>query len=178
MPGPAGRNRRVVLYGHPALRTRSSLIADITPELRQLFADLKASMLTQDGLGLAANQIAEAVAVFAVNPRTADCDQEPYCVLNPRLTATEGTVEAEEGCLSMPGLFDFLPRPELVRLAGMDENGQPLQVEATGLLARALMHEIDHLNGVLFIDRLSESRRKMLVTKLKELESQEAASCA
>ena len=169
----AGVNRRVVLYGHSALRTKSRLIEKLTPELIQFLEDLKVSMLTQDGLGLAANQIAETVAAFAVNPRAVDVDQEPYCIINPEVVATEGLVEAEEGCLSLPGLFDFLPRPEFVRVAGLDEELRPITVEGTRLLARALLHETDHLNGVLFIDHLSETRRRMLSTKLRELEEKE-----
>lgn len=178
MTRPAGKNRRVVLYGHPVLRTKSRLIGEITPEIVQFLEDLKASMLTQDGLGLAANQVAEPVAAFAINPHAADIDREPYCILNPQIAATEGLFEAEEGCLSLPGLFDFLPRPEFVRVTGTDEDGQPITVEGTRLLARAMLHEIDHLNGVLFVDHLSESRRRMFDTRLKELETQEASQCA
>lgn len=178
MTRPAGRNRRVVLYGHPALRTKSRLIAEITPELVQFLEDLKASMLTHDGIGLAANQVAEPVAAVAINPCAADVDREPYCILNPQVAATEGLIEAEEGCLSLPGLFDFLPRPEFVRVTGMDEDGRPITVEGTRLLARAMLHEIDHLDAVLFVDRLSESRRRMFSTRLKELETQEASQCA
>jgi len=177
MPEPAGRNRRVVLYGNPALRVTAGLVSDITADLRRLLADLKQTMLVQDGLGLAANQLAEPVAVFAIDPRGADVDLEPYCVLNPEIVATEGTVEAEEGCLSLPGVYDFLPRPELVRISGIDENGRPFQVEGRGLLARALIHEREHLKGVLFIDHLSENRRQMLSGKLKELQIREAQSC-
>jgi peptide deformylase len=168
----------VVLYGHPALRTKSRLIAELTPEIVQFIEDLKVSMLTQDGLGLAANQVGEPVAAFAINPRSADVDREPYCVSNPRVAATEGLIEAEEGCLSLPGLFDFLPRPEFVRITGLDEDGRQITVEGTGLLARAMMHEIDHLDGVLFIDRLSESRRRMFNTRLKELAARETLSNA
>jgi len=178
MAKPAGRNRRVVLYGHPALRTKSRLIEKLTPELVQFLEDLKTSMLTQDGLGLAANQLAETIAAFAINPRGEDVDGEPYCIINPQVAATEGMVEAEEGCLSLPGLFDFLPRPEFVRVTGLDEKLQPITVEGTRLLARALLHEIDHLNGVLFIDHLSDTRRRLFGTKLKELEAQEKKQCA
>jgi peptide deformylase len=173
----AGANRRVVLYGHPALRTKSRLIEQLTPELIQFLQDLKVSMLTQDGLGLAANQLAETVAAFAIDPSGADVDAEPYCIVNPQVVATEGTVEAEEGCLSLPGLFDFLPRPEFVRVAGLDENLQPITVEGAKLLARAMLHELDHLHGVLFIDHLSESRRRLFSTKLKELEAKEKEQC-
>ena len=170
---PAGANRRVVIYGNRALRTRSRLIDKLTPELVRMLADLKVTMLTQDGLGLAANQIGETVAAFAINPRATDADQDPYCIINPQVVATEGMIEAEEGCLSLPGLFDFLPRPELVRVSGLDEELRPVTVEGTRLLARALLHETEHLNGVLFIDHLSESRRRMISTKLKELEEKE-----
>jgi len=168
----------VVLYGHRALRTKSRLIEKLTPELVQFLEDLKASMLTQDGLGLAANQVAETIAAFAINPRADDVDVEPYCVINPQVVATEGLVEAEEGCLSLPGLFDFMPRPEFVRIAGLDEELRPITVEGTRLLARAMLHEIDHLNGVLFIDHLSETRRRLFDTKLRELESREKKQCA
>jgi len=171
-------HRRVVLYGHRALRTKSRLIEKLTPELVQFLEDLKASMLTQDGLGLAANQVAETIAAFAINPRADDVDVEPYCVINPQVVATEGLVEAEEGCLSLPGLFDFMPRPEFVRIAGLDEELRPITVEGTRLLARAMLHEIDHLNGVLFIDHLSETRRRLFDTKLRELESREKKQCA
>jgi peptide deformylase len=166
-------NRRVVLYGHRALRTKSRLIEKLTPELVQLLEDLKTTMLTQDGLGLAANQIGEAVAAFVVNPRAADVDMEPYCIINPELTATEGLIEAEEGCLSLPGLYEILPRPEFVRVAGLDEKLRPVAIEGSRLLGRALLHETEHLNGVLFIDHLSETRRRMLSTKLKEMEEKE-----
>jgi len=135
-------------------------------------------MLTQDGLGLAANQVAETVAAFAINPSAADVDQEPYCIINPEVVATEGVVEAEEGCLSLPGLFDFLPRPEFVRVKGLNEELRPVTVEGRRLLARALLHEIDHLNGVLFIDHLSESRRRLFQTKLNELQAREKERCA
>ncbi len=163
----------MVLYGHRALRTKSRLVEKLTPELIQFLEDLKASMLTQDGLGLAANQLAETVAAFVVNPRAADVDQEAYCIINPEVVATEGLIEAEEGCLSLPGLYDFLPRPEFVRVSGLDDELRPITVEGTRLLARALLHETEHLNGVLFIDHLSESRRRMISTKLKELEEKE-----
>lgn len=173
MAPAAGTRRRVVLYGHPALRTKSGLIADIDARMVRLFADLKLTMLEADGLGLAANQIAETVRCFAVNPSGADADAEPYVLCNPEIVATEGRVEAEEGCLSLPRLYDFVTRPEWVRVRGVDEAGRELVVEASGLLARAMMHEIDHLNGVLFVDHLGKSRRKMVESKLHEFEERE-----
>ncbi len=175
MAQAVGRNRRVVLYGNPVLRQPTRLVTRIDDDLRRMMADLKTTMLTQDGLGLAANQIGETVSVFALSPRGADQDLKPYCVLNPVVVATEGQVEGEEGCLSLPGVYDYLPRPEFVRITGLDESGREMTVEVQGLLARAVLHEVDHLRGVLFIDRLSETRRRMLASRLKELEAREAA---
>jgi peptide deformylase len=178
VPEPAIRTRRVVLYGNAALRTKSRVISEVTPAIARMLAELKQTMLETDGLGLAANQIGETIAACALNPSGADVDALPYCLLNPQVIAVEGRVEAEEGCLSLPGLYDFLPRPQLVRASGIDESGRPVEVEATGMLARAILHEIDHLKGVLFIDHLSSPRRAMLATKLAELEQREAQSCA
>ncbi len=170
---PVGTSRRVVLYGNPALRTKARPIRAITADIRRLFADLKASMLAADGLGLAANQIAETVQCFAVNPPGADVDAAPYCLCNPQLIGAEGRIEREEGCLSLPGLYDILARPEHVRVRGIDENGREVTVEASGLLARVLLHELDHLNGVLFIDHLSPTRQLMVNSRLQQLAARE-----
>ncbi len=176
MAEPAGANRRIVLLGNPALRGACRPVEQLTPDVRKLLADLKATMLEQDGLGLAANQIAEPVRVFAVNPRGADQDQEPYCVINPRLVASEGAVEREEGCLSIPGVYDVVTRPELVRVTGIGEDGVERTFEVRGMLARAFMHEMNHLEGVLFIDHLSPVRRRMLESRLAEIEARERAA--
>jgi peptide deformylase len=175
--GTDGRPRRVVLYGNPVLRRKSALVRNIDDDVRRFLADLKTTMQIRDGLGLAANQVAVPLMAFAIDPRGADVDAAPYCVLNPCLEATEGTVEREEGCLSFPGLYEVLKRPEKVVVSGIDEQGRPVRIEATGTLARAFSHEIDHLNGILFIDHISDTRRKLLAGPLRELEQQEAAAC-
>lgn len=174
---PEGRNRRIVVYGHPALRRRAGAVSTFTPELAQVFADIKETMLQQDGLGLAANQIGEAVAVFSINPRAAGVDRDPCCIINPRVVRTGGSVEDEEGCLSLPGLYEVIARPSMVLVAGFDENGAPVEIEGEGLLARALLHEVDHLNGVLFIDHLSPTRRRLLNARLSEFEELERRAC-
>lgn len=168
--------RRIVRYGNPVLRRKAKLVTQITPELQRLCADLKATMLAAEGLGLAANQIAEELRVFAIDPRCADVDAEPYCLLNPELVATEGLVEREEGCLSLPGIYDIVPRPEMVRIRALNEQGQPVEIEATGLLARAFLHELDHLNGILFIDSLGQMKRSLMEAKLKQIEATETQS--
>ncbi len=177
MPQNHGRVRRVVMFGNPALRRQAQPVDEITADFRRFVLDLKRTMTERDGLGLAANQVGEPVSVFVLDPRGADVDAAPYCVINPVVTATEGAVEREEGCLSLPALYDVISRPELVRITGLDENGKPVQLEETGLLARAFMHETDHLKGVLFIDHLSSLRRDMLADRLKEIEECETAAC-
>lgn len=134
-------------------------------------------MLAQDGLGLAANQIGEDVAAIAVNPRTAEVDIDPCCLVNPELVSGDGLVEAEEGCLSFPAIYEVVARPERVKVRALDESGNPLELEATGLLARALVHEIDHVNGILFVDHISPVRRRMLAGRLRELEERERREC-
>lgn len=175
---PTGRCRRIVLYGNPVLRTVARRINEITPEIKQLLDDLLVTMIKNDGVGLAANQIGVPLMVFALNPRSCDIDRPPLCIINPEITATEGEVETEEGCLSLPDIYEVVSRPKLVRLKGVDCAGNPLEMETTGLLARAVAHEIDHLHGTLLIDHISELRRKLLATRLKELEEMERRACA
>jgi len=173
-----GRTRRVVLYGNPVLRRRAREVTTLGPDVRRLLADLRATVIERDGLGLAANQIGEAVSVFIIDPRGADVDQPPYCIINPRVVAVEGSIEREEGCLSIPEIFEHVARPELVRITGLDEAGRQVEVQATGLLARAFMHETDHLSGRLFIDHLGKARRSLLSSRLREIQAREAAACA
>ena len=178
MAGPVGRERRVVCYGNPVLHYKALMVESITPDVAQFLADLKLTMKKRDGLGLAGNQLGETIAAFAIDPRSAGVDEEPYCIVNPRIIAHEGTVEREEGCLSIPGVYDVVKRPELMRVTGIDESGRPVDREVTGLLARAFSHEIDHLNGTLFIDHLGDLRRRLLGRRLKEIEARErAATC-
>ncbi|MEO0078492.1 MAG: peptide deformylase [candidate division WOR-3 bacterium] len=173
----SGRNRRILLFGNPILRRRAAKVSGPSSELEQILADLKATMLQQDGLGLAANQIGEALAAIAINPRGASVDMDPCCLVNPEVFQADGLLEAEEGCLSLPGLYEIVARPERVRIRALDEHGQPFELEARGLLARALVHEIDHINGVLFIDHISPVRRRMLAARLREIEEREQREC-
>ena len=168
-----GRNRRVVLYGNKVLRRPAAAVREFDRDLRRFLADLKLTMIEQDGLGLAGNQVGEPVAAFAINPRSTGSDEEPYCVINPKVIAIKGSIEREEGCLSLPGIYEVIARPEFVRIAGLDEAGRPVERDATGLLARAFLHEIDHLNGRLFIDYLGELRRSLLARALAEIEARE-----
>lgn len=168
-----GRVRPVLVYGSPTLRKKCVPVADLTPEIEQLIADLLASMLArEDALALAANQIGELQSVIAVNPRTINIEQDPFILINPEVSECSGDVERSEGCLSLPGVNEVVKRPAGVKVQARNAKGKPVTVEAEGTLARALLHEIDHLNGVLFIDHLSPARRALLKAALAELEKQ------
>jgi peptide deformylase len=168
-----GRVRPVLVYGSPTLRKKCVPVKELTPETEQLIADLLASMLArEDALALAANQIGELQSVIAVNPRTIGIEQEPFILINPEVKETSGEIERSEGCLSLPGVNEVVKRPAKVKVHAGNAKGTPVTVEAEGTLARALLHEIDHLNGVLFIDLLSPARRALLKSALKELEKQ------
>jgi peptide deformylase len=168
-----GRVRPVLVYGSPALRKKCVPVVKVTPEIEQLIADLLASMQArEEALALAANQIGELQSVIAVNPRTIGIEQEPFILLNPEVEECGGEIERSEGCLSLPGINEVVKRAAKVKVRAQNARGKPVNVEAEGTLARALLHEIDHLNGVLFIDHLSPARRALLKAALKELEKQ------
>jgi peptide deformylase len=160
----------VRIYGDPVLRRKARKVEVIDSETLQFVADLMATMLAKDGLGLAANQIGELKAIIAINPRGIKVDRPPLVLINPEVIECSGEIEREEACLSLPGISEVLARPAKVRVKGLDGKGEEVDVSAEGTLARALLHEIDHLNGVLFIDHLALARRKLLKTKLRELE--------
>ncbi len=140
--------------------------------LRDLADDMFETMYAADGIGLAAPQVGIAKRLFVIDTREPGVD--PLAVVNPAIVERAGTERSEEGCLSLPGLIGVVERSAEVIVEGVDVSGQPIRVEATGLLARVIQHEIDHVDGVLFIDRLSPIKRKMLLSKWKKLVREEA----
>lgn len=176
MSKPKGRVRKVLTFGSPALRQKARTVQTITEETRQLMADLLATVLSrEDALALAANQLGELQAVIAVNPKACEIEQEAFVLINPELKECSGEIERSEGCLSFPGIFEVLKRAQKVKVRAQNPEGKTIEVSAQGTLARALQHEIDHLNGVLIIDRISPTRRSLLKKALRELEKK---SCA
>ncbi|MEO0107760.1 MAG: peptide deformylase [candidate division WOR-3 bacterium] len=175
---PPGRVREVRLYGDPILRTKARLVTEIDKGLLQSAADLVATMLAHDGLGLAANQIGLTSAIVAIDLSRAEPSNGPIVLFNPQVVRNRGTEEAEEGCLSLPGITEVVARHSQVSVQATDYRGKKIEVSAQGIIARALLHEIDHLNGILFIDHLSELRRQMLRSRLARIkESVRPASC-
>jgi len=161
--------RPVRIFGDPVLRERARDVRDFDDTLRALVADLYETMAAYSGVGLAANQVGVAQRVFVVDVPHEDGTRDRFAVVNPVLDQKRGKDMAEEGCLSMPGILEEVQRATSVRVRGCDENGQPLERLVTGFLARAIQHETDHLDGVLFTDRLSLLKRQFLKRDLDAL---------
>ena len=155
--------RDVLRMGHPVLREKAKAVDNVaTPELRALIADMKETMAAQNGAGLAAPQIgvSQRVVIFGVekNPRYPDAEEVPFTVLvNPKLTMLTRDVESDwEGCLSVPGMRGVVPRYTKLRYTGTDEEGNAIDRVAEGFHARVVQHECDHLDGILYPQRMSD----------------------
>lgn len=152
------------ILGDPILRRKADPVEQVDDDVRRLLDEMLATMYAADGVGLAAPQIGISRRIIVVDVH--DPEVPAFGLINPRIVEySEDLDRAEEGCLSIPGLRDIVERPARVVVEGLDRSGQPCRIEADGLLARALQHEIDHLDGILFIDRLSPLKRKMLLAK-------------
>ena len=164
--------RPIVKYGDPVLREVSKPVEEITTEVKQLVADLKATLQEAHGLGLSAVQIGVLLRVFIVDLSAIDITADTKVFINPEIVENSGSTEYEEGCLSFPGIYQRLTRPERVKIKALDENGKEFTLEAEGIAARAIQHENDHLDGVLFIDHFSSLSRALVDRKLKRLAKQ------
>jgi peptide deformylase len=160
--------RQIHLLGDPVLRTPARPVAEVTDELRRLIQDMLETMYDADGIGLAAPQVGVSQRVIVLDVH--EPGSEPLALINPDLIdRSEETDRAEEGCLSIPGLRDVVERSSRVVVRALTPAGEERQIEAEGLLARALQHEIDHLDGVLFIDRVSPIKRRMLLSRWQKV---------
>ena len=152
-------------YGDPVLRRRARAVESVTPELRTIVADMVDTMYDEVGLGLAAPQIGVSLRLMVV----ADAEsREARALISPVITEQGGEVTAEEGCLSIPGVFAPVKRAEWVRLEAQDPEGKAVTLTARGLRARVFQHEMDHLDGVLFIDRLDPVTRDRIKRRIKK----------
>ena len=148
------------LLGSPVLRQHSQPVDAVDDEVKRLITDMFETMDAAKGIGLAANQVGVARRVAVV-----DVDEDRFVMVNPRIVETEGKASAEEGCLSIPEIYGDVTRPDRVVVEAFDAEGQLYRKEATGLKARAIQHEIDHLDGILFLDHLSLVKRQILLAK-------------
>ncbi len=140
------------LYGDPVLRERCGRIKRIDEKIRELAESMIETMDYYEGAGLAANQVGEKLSLFVVSKKIVGEDKEPLIVINPEILDIWGSVIMEEGCLSIPGIYAEVERPEGVHLKYMDIKGEEKEIKAEGMLARVIFHEFDHLNGILFWD--------------------------
>jgi peptide deformylase len=150
------------VLGSPVLRQRGGEIARVDATVRQLVDDLFETMEAAHGVGLAANQVGVAQRVAVI-----DAEGQRFAMINPVIVEAEGRSTAEEGCLSIPEIFGDVTRPERVVLEALDRDGKPFRLAAEGLVARAIQHELDHLDGILFLDHLGLMKRKVLLARWK-----------
>jgi peptide deformylase len=150
------------LLGSPVLRQRSAEVGAVDDEVRRLVDDMYETMDAARGVGLAANQVGVARRVAVI-----DADGDRFEMIDPVILESEGREAAEEGCLSIPEIYGDVSRPDRVVIEATDRHGTGFRKEATGLKARAIQHEIDHLDGILFLDHLSLIKRQMLISRYR-----------
>jgi peptide deformylase len=182
----------IVKCGHPVLREKGKPIEHVTAEIRQLAADMIETMYAANGVGLAAQQIGRAILLTVIDVSVSEDPGEflldgqpqpiaprmPLVLINPRLTNLRGEQLSSEGCLSVPDITADIKRAAHVTVHAQNLDGAPLTFDATGLLARAAQHEIDHLNGILFIDRMGAATRASYAGKIKKLQKETQAKLA
>lgn len=176
----------IVQYGHPVLREKGRRVTATTPAIRQLAADMLETMYAANGVGLAAQQVGETCLLTVVDVRESELPWSgqltsgapvpmPLVLINPVVHDSQGEQIGQEGCLSIPEVNADIRRAESVRVTAEDLDGQRLEFTSTGLLARAIQHEVDHLHGILFVDRMDAATRASLAGKLKKLQKETLA---
>ncbi|MGC4089738.1 MAG: peptide deformylase [Polyangiaceae bacterium] len=166
--------RPILKYPDPRLREVAVPVTEVTDELRTLIDDMAETMYESKGCGLAATQIGVDRRVFVVDCAGEDEPSDLRVFINPEIFEADGNQVWDEGCLSFPGVSEEIKRAERVKVRALNRDGKPFELEADGLLAVAIQHELDHLNGVLMIDKLSALKRRMMGRKLAKAKQHEA----
>jgi peptide deformylase len=151
---------RIVEYPEEVLREKARAVPEITDEIRKLADDMLETMAAAKGVGLAANQVGMPLRIITVETGT-EKEHASLVVINPEIVQLEGEDTCEEGCLSIPGFYELIKRAQKAKVKGIDLKGKTFTLECEGLLARAFQHEIDHLNGIVFIDHLSPIKKQL-----------------
>jgi len=163
----------ITKYPHPVLRTKADPVKEVTDDIRELLNNMSETMYDAPGVGLAANQIGLAIRACVIDVGD---DEETgrvarlYKLVNPEIIERSGKIKYEEGCLSIPGVHEVVERSSSVKVRSLNEEGEEIIIEAEGLLSICLQHEIDHLDGILFTDRLSGLKKRLVQKKLYRLE--------
>lgn len=159
----------ILVYPDPALKRKSLPVTKFSEDVVSLLDDMAQTMHDADGVGLAAPQVGRNIRVILINVPLAEEDKrEFYELINPEIVSSRGFQTGEEGCLSVPGFFANIRRKEHVRVSALDRGGKRFTIDADGMLSRVLQHEIDHLDGILFFDRLGKLKRDLLVKQINE----------
>jgi peptide deformylase len=166
----------ILKYPDPRLKTAASPVTTVDDEIRKLVDDMAETMYAAEGCGLAANQVGVMKRIFIVDAAGEDEPSDLKVFINPEILETVGIQTWEEGCLSFPGITEEIKRAERVRVRALDLQGKAFELEATGLLAVAIQHENDHLNGVVMLDKLSALKRRVLGRKLARRRETSAAA--
>ena len=167
--------RDIRILGDPVLREPAEAVPEVDDDVRRLVRDMLETMYHAQGIGLAAPQVGVSQRVIVVDLGESDEDGVgTVALVNPAVVESSRKKErGPEGCLSIPGMEEVVERPSTVTVEGLDQDGEPVSLEASGLLGRALQHEIDHLDGVLFIDRVSPLKRRLLLRKWQKSQAEE-----
>jgi peptide deformylase len=165
--------REVRILGDPVLRQKAAPVETITEVQHQLIRDMFETMYAEEGVGLAAPQVGVSERIIIIDPH--QDDTEPFALVNPEiLEASRETEKGEEGCLSIPGVRDLVERSISIRVRGLSPDGETREFAADGLVARVLQHEVDHIDGILFFDRMSPLKRKLLLAKWQKVKPEGA----
>jgi peptide deformylase len=162
----------ILEFPDPRLRNRAKPVEDVNGKLVELVDNLLETMYQAPGIGLAASQVNVHQRLIVLD--VSEEKNEPYVLINPEIVAREGEIETAEGCLSIPGFYEPVVRSEQILVNAIDREGAPCSIEAAGLLAVCIQHEMDHLEGKLFVDYLSNTKRQLIRKKLLKLQKQRA----
>jgi peptide deformylase len=160
--------RTILHYPDPRLREKAQPVAVVTPAIQQLVDDMAETMYAAPGVGLAATQIGEPHRIFVIDTAGDDEPSELRAFINPEIIARDGDITWEEGCLSFPKVVEEIRRSERVTVRALDRDGNPFELEAEELLAVAIQHELDHLDGVLMIDRLGALKKRLVDREMRK----------
>lgn len=160
--------RTILIYGAPELQTKSSPITDFNDEIKTLAQDMLETMYAAPGIGLAAPQVGINTRLIVLDLSGGEEVGHQVILANPEITEQEGSEKGEEGCLSVPGFTAVVERPVKIHVCWQDIQGCPQEIDAEGLLARALCHEIDHLDGILYLDHISLLKRDLIRRKIRK----------
>lgn len=160
----------IIKYGQPVLREPAAPVTELTGEIHQLIENMFETMYAAPGVGLAAPQVGVSLRVFVIDVSLGRDPNGMIALVNPEFVTREGVQLEDEGCLSLPGFSATVARPERVHVRGIDRTGKPREYEGKELLARAFQHEMDHLDGKVFVDRLRGIKRQMILRKIHKLD--------